>query len=66
MSPLGQSRIVPEPTGGRTFGDNFYPVCSPFLPNPKMKGQKLALTLAAWMATSAFSAASPGVKPMRA
>lgn len=46
--------------------DDFYPICAPFLPNPKMKGQKLALTLVVRMATCAFSAASPGEKARRA
>lgn len=40
--------------------------CAWFLPDSKMKGQNLALTLAALMATCAISAASPGEKTMRA
>lgn len=34
VPPLGQSPIVPEPTGGRTFGDGFYSVCFPFSARP--------------------------------
>lgn len=58
--------IAPRNRHATERRDNFYPFCAPFLPNPKMKGQKLALTLTARMATCAFSAASPGEKALRA
>lgn len=71
MSPLGQSPIVSRThwRQNEDVEDDFYPVCArpppPPLPNPKMKGQKLAPTLAARMATCAFSAASLGEKTVR-
>lgn len=50
---------------GGKFRADLHPFCARFLPDPKMKGQNLALTLAALMATCEISAASPGEKAMR-